>query len=66
MVGWPSASWHLELVGDPDAETPPVSTEEDLLVLYAGGPLDEDILGLLTNAGGGVVPPAIRTGVDGE
>ena len=30
MVGWPDAAWHLELVGDPGAQTPPSPTEEDL------------------------------------
>jgi hypothetical protein len=33
MAGWPDAAWHLELVGDPEGATPPVPTEEDLLVL---------------------------------
>ena len=33
MVGWPDAAWHLELVGDPEDETPATPTEEDLLVL---------------------------------
>jgi len=23
MLGWPQAAWHLELVGDPNGETPP-------------------------------------------
>jgi catechol 2,3-dioxygenase-like lactoylglutathione lyase family enzyme len=34
MVGWPCATWHLELVEDPNVEPSP--TEEDLLVLYLG------------------------------
>ena len=42
MLGWPQAAWHLELVGDPGGETPPSSTDEDLLVLYVGGPVDEE------------------------
>ena len=56
MVGWPAASWHLELVGDPDGETPPSPTEEDLLVLYLGGTIEEDTLARLRDAGGGHHP----------
>lgn len=52
MVGWPDAAWHLELVGDPSGETPPAPTEEDLLVLYLGGAIEEDVISRLTNAGG--------------
>ncbi|HLX52004.1 MAG TPA: VOC family protein [Streptosporangiaceae bacterium] len=52
MVGWPDAAWHLELVGDPDGETPPAPTEEDLLVLYLGGEVDEGLIQRLVAAGG--------------
>src|SRR6516162_4286351 len=52
MVGWPDAAWHLELVSDPGGETPPAPTEEDLLVLYVGGEVDEDVIGRLVDAGG--------------
>lgn len=52
MLGWPGASWHLELVGDPAGETPAAPTEEDLLVLYVGGPVDDDIIRRLEQAGG--------------
>ncbi len=52
MAGWPDAAWHLELVGDPDQETPPAPTEEDLLVLYLGGEIDEDVIARLVDAGG--------------
>lgn len=52
MVGWPGAAWHLELVGDPDDSTPARPTEEDLLVLYAGGPVDDDAVRSLVDAGG--------------
>ena len=41
MLGWPEAAWHLELVEDPNGQTPPSSTDEDLLVLYVGGPIDD-------------------------
>ena len=52
MAGWPDAAWHLELVGDPGQETPPAPTEEDLLVLYLGGEIDEDVIARLVDAGG--------------
>jgi catechol 2,3-dioxygenase-like lactoylglutathione lyase family enzyme len=51
MVGWPGAAWHLELVGDPDGATPATPTEEDLLVLYVGGAVD-DVVRRLLDAGG--------------
>ena len=44
MVGWPGAAWHLELVGDPEDATPAAPTEEDLLVLYLGGEVYEDLV----------------------
>ena len=56
MLGWSDAAWHLELVGDPHSATPPAPTEEDLLVLYLGGPLDEDLEQQLVDAGGRCVP----------
>jgi catechol 2,3-dioxygenase-like lactoylglutathione lyase family enzyme len=52
MVGWPDAAWHLELVGDPEGETPPAPTEEDLLVLYLDGAVDDDVIARLIDAGG--------------
>lgn len=52
MVGWQGASWHLELVGDPDGATPPTPTEEDLLVLYLDGPIDPGLEQQLVAAGG--------------
>jgi catechol 2,3-dioxygenase-like lactoylglutathione lyase family enzyme len=52
MVGWPDASWHLELVGDPAGATPAAPTEEDLLVLYLGGDIDDDVVTRLADAGG--------------
>ena len=55
MLGWPDAAWHLELVGDPEGETPAAPSEEDLLVLYVGGPLDVDAVDRLVQAGGTVV-----------
>jgi catechol 2,3-dioxygenase-like lactoylglutathione lyase family enzyme len=52
MAGWPGAAWHLELVGDPDAETPAAPTEEDLLVLYLDGEVEQDVITRLVEAGG--------------
>ena len=52
MVGWPDAGWHLELVSDPDGETPAAPTEEDLLVLYLDGEADADLVSRLVDAGG--------------
>jgi catechol 2,3-dioxygenase-like lactoylglutathione lyase family enzyme len=52
MVGWPDAAWHLELVGDLDDAIPATPTEEDLLVLYVNGEVDEDVVGRLVDAGG--------------
>jgi catechol 2,3-dioxygenase-like lactoylglutathione lyase family enzyme len=56
MVGWPGAAWHLELVDDRDGETPAAPTEEDLLVLYLGGPVDDEVIARLERAGGRRVP----------
>jgi catechol 2,3-dioxygenase-like lactoylglutathione lyase family enzyme len=52
MVGWPDAGWHLELVSDPDGETPAAPTEEDLLVLYLQGEVDAGVVRRLVDAGG--------------
>jgi catechol 2,3-dioxygenase-like lactoylglutathione lyase family enzyme len=52
MAGWPDAAWHLELVGDPDSATPAAPTEEDLLVLYVGGEIDDQVVRRLVEAGG--------------
>jgi len=52
MLGWPGAAWHLELVSDPEGETPPAPTEEDLLVLYLGGAVDSEVVDRLVACGG--------------
>jgi catechol 2,3-dioxygenase-like lactoylglutathione lyase family enzyme len=52
MVGWPAAAWHLELVDDPAGHAAPSPTEEDLLVLYLDGAIDDDVIRHLTDAGG--------------
>jgi catechol 2,3-dioxygenase-like lactoylglutathione lyase family enzyme len=56
MAGWPGAAWHLELVGDPEAQVPPTPTEEDLLVLYLGVRASDALIERLVRAGGKVVP----------
>lgn len=50
FLGWPGASWHLELVRD--AEVRPAPTDEDLLVLYLDEPIDEHLLARIERAGG--------------
>lgn len=55
MVGWPGAAWHLELAGDPEGETPPAPTDEDLLVLYVGDTIEPAVVDRLVRAGGIVV-----------
>lgn len=52
MVGWPAAAWHLELAGDPHGVTPPAPTDEDLLVLYLDGEVDDAVIGRLVSSGG--------------
>jgi catechol 2,3-dioxygenase-like lactoylglutathione lyase family enzyme len=52
MVGWPEAAWHLELVDDPDAETPASPTEEDLLVLFLNDEVSADVINRIIAAGG--------------
>ena len=42
----------LELVGDPGGATPAAPTEEDLLVLYLDGVIDDDVVSRLIDAGG--------------
>jgi catechol 2,3-dioxygenase-like lactoylglutathione lyase family enzyme len=52
MAGWPGAAWHLEFVDDREGETPAAPTEEDLLVLYLDGEVDEGAVSRLVDAGG--------------
>ncbi|GIF08338.1 VOC family protein [Actinoplanes siamensis] len=52
MLGWPGAAWHLELVGGANLRAEPSPTDEDLLVLYLDGPVDETLAGRLEEAGG--------------
>ncbi|KAM0720295.1 hypothetical protein Q7P37_004431 [Cladosporium fusiforme] len=56
MLGWPHASWHLELVRDHtedvDKQRLPRPTDEDLLVIYVGGSIDPSSLDRLTRCGG--------------
>ncbi|MFD8736089.1 VOC family protein [Streptomyces sp. NPDC059618] len=50
MVGWPDASWHLELVHDAAVEPRP--TEEDLLVVYLDEQVPHELLTRLEAHGG--------------
>ncbi|MFE0106134.1 VOC family protein [Streptomyces sp. NPDC059009] len=52
MLGWPDATWHLELVHEPGAPVRPRPTEEDLLVLYVDGEVPEDAVARLEAHGG--------------
>ncbi|MEV2241946.1 VOC family protein [Micromonospora sp. NPDC049891] len=52
MLGWPEASWHLELVGGSNLGVAPSPTAEDLLVLYLSRPVDEAMISELEEAGG--------------
>ncbi|ATL25437.1 VOC family protein [Streptomyces formicae] len=52
MLGWPDASWHLELVHDATAPVEPVPTEEDLLVVYVDEEVPEDLVVRLEEHGG--------------
>ncbi|AEN13280.1 MULTISPECIES: VOC family protein [unclassified Streptomyces] len=56
MVGWPDASWHLELVRDPAAPVDPRPTPEDLLVVYLGEPVPDSLTERLERHGGKRVP----------
>ncbi len=52
MLGWPQAAWHLELVADTRGHTLANPTDEDLLVLYLGDPVDQETVNALIRAGG--------------
>jgi catechol 2,3-dioxygenase-like lactoylglutathione lyase family enzyme len=52
MLGWPGATWHLELLGGPHLEVEPSPTDQDLLVLYLGAPVDRALIDRLEIAGG--------------
>ena len=52
MVGFPSAQWHLELVDDPLVARRRPPSEEDLLVLYVGGPIPEELVARICAHGG--------------
>ncbi|KAF3390270.1 putative protein YycE [Penicillium rolfsii] len=55
MLGWPGASWHLELVQvheEDGVDMQPRPTEEDLLVIYLDGQIDPATVDTLVEAGG--------------
>jgi catechol 2,3-dioxygenase-like lactoylglutathione lyase family enzyme len=61
MLGWPNASWHLEIVLDLTKDAAdvclPQPTVEDLLVVYVDGPIDRNAVKKLVTAGGKEVRP---------
>ncbi|ATL82923.1 VOC family protein [Streptomyces malaysiensis subsp. malaysiensis] len=52
MVGWPDASWHLELVHEAAHPVEPRPAEEDLLVIYLDEAVPEELVTRLTQHGG--------------
>lgn len=52
MVGWPDASWHLELVHETDKPVLPRPTEEDLLVVYLDEQVPDSLVARLEAHGG--------------
>ncbi|MCD9590848.1 VOC family protein [Streptomyces sp. 8ZJF_21] len=52
MVGWPDASWHLELVHEAAHPVEPQPTEEDLLVIYLDEAVPQELVTRLTQHGG--------------
>lgn len=52
MVGWPDAAWHLELVDDPVSAAASSPREQDLLVLYLDGAVDDALVERLAAHGG--------------
>lgn len=52
MVGWPDASWHLELVHEAEKPVLPRPTEEDLLVIYLDEPVPDALVARLETQGG--------------
>jgi catechol 2,3-dioxygenase-like lactoylglutathione lyase family enzyme len=52
MLGRPDASWHLELVHEAARPVEPRPTEEDLLVIYLGEEVPEELVARLEEHGG--------------
>ncbi len=55
-VGWPDASWHLELVHEAGGPVEPQPTTEDLLVIYLDNQVPEELVTRLEAHGGKRVP----------
>ncbi|WP_049580504.1 VOC family protein [Streptomyces sp. SBT349] len=51
MVGWPDAGWHLELVAAGEGIVP-APTPEDLLVVYLGEEVPEELVARCESHGG--------------
>jgi catechol 2,3-dioxygenase-like lactoylglutathione lyase family enzyme len=54
FIGRRGGTWHLEIVRDTAVD--PTPTDEDILVLYAGGPVDDELVRRIEAAGGRRVP----------
>ncbi|GDY53695.1 hypothetical protein SVIO_043180 [Streptomyces violaceusniger] len=65
MVGWPDASWHLELVYEAAHPVEPRPTEEDLLVIYLDEPVPRSWWTASPSTAAPASPPPIRTGTNG-
>lgn len=56
MAGPAGGHWHLELTASSEGAVMPAPTPEDLLVLYLGSPVPEDMVSRAIRHGGTVVP----------
>lgn len=52
ILGWPDASWHLELTVDPTGAQQPSPTADDLLVVYLGEEVPAELVERLERCGG--------------
>jgi catechol 2,3-dioxygenase-like lactoylglutathione lyase family enzyme len=52
MLGLPGAGWHFELIHDTARAVGPVSSPDDLLVLFLGAPADAALIDRIEQAGG--------------
>lgn len=52
MVGFPEATWHIELTHDPTHPVTPQPTMDDALVLYLNGEVPAELIARISAAGG--------------
>ena len=52
MVGFPDATWHIELTHNPAHPVTPQPTPEDALVLYLDGEIPAELIARISAAGG--------------